>query len=330
MNPDPSTPVLDERTQWFLQFLKMTGRPELHTFSVEDAREAFIKGQAFFPVQHPPTDVETRTLPVGPGGTVKVHIVRPAGSKEVLPAFMYFHGGGWVVGNFATHEYSARYIAATANVAVVFVEYSLSPEARYPIANEESFAATKWVAEHGREISINPDQIAVGGDSAGGTIATVVCMMAKERGGPRIASQVLIYPATGGDPELPSRKQFAEGYFFTQATALWFWNHYSGGSPIHTETGACPLRASIEQLKGLPPALIITGECDVLRDEGELYARQLMQAGVPVTCTRYMGAIHGFVAINALAETPTTRAALDQICSSLRQTFAVHASRQTA
>ena len=315
-------PVLDAHTLAFLKFLKDSGRPELHTLPVGQARAVFAKGQALVPVTKVPVDIESRTLPVGPNGAAKVYIVRPASNKEILPAVMYFHGGGWVVGSFETHDRAVRAIAATAGVAVVFVEYSLSPEACYPVANEEAYAATKWIAEHGAEIGINPTQIAVAGDSAGGTMSTAVCMMSKQRSGPAIAAQVLIYPATGGSPDLPSRRQFATGYFFSEETAQWFWNHYSGGNPIHVEAGACPLRASLDDLKGLPPALIITAECDVLRDEGEAYARKLTQAGVPVTCTRYLGAIHGFANINALAESAVTRSAIEQVCGMLRSTFA--------
>ncbi|PYP91166.1 MAG: lipase [Candidatus Angelobacter sp. Gp1-AA117] len=323
-------PVLDAQTQAFLNFLKASGRPELHTLPVPEARAVFAKGQALVPVTKMPVDVEERTLPVGPNGKIKVYIVRPQASKEILPAFIYFHGGGWVVGSFETHDRAVRYIAATTRVAVVFVEYSLSPEAQYPVANEEAYAATKWISEHGAEVGIDASRIVVGGDSAGGTMATAVCMMSKQHGGPRIAAQILIYPTTGGSPDLPSRQQFASGYFFSQETANWFWSHYSGGRPIHTETGACPLRASVEDLKALPPALIITAECDVLRDEGELYARKLMQAGVPVICTRYLGAIHGFVSINALAESAATKAAIEQVCGMLRDTFAARTSGQTA
>ena len=323
-------PVLDAQAQAFLKFLKDSGRPELHTLPVSQARAVFAKGQALVSVTKMPVDIESRTLPVGPGGAVNVYIVRPAGNQETLPALMYFHGGGWVVGSFETHDRAVRSIAANAGVAVVFVEYSLSPEACYPVANEEAYAATRWIAEHGAEIGINPNQIAVAGDSAGGTMATVLCLMSKQRGGPAIAAQVLIYPATGGSPDLPSRQEFATGYFFSQETAQWFWSHYSGGKPIHTEAGACPLRASLEDLQGLPPALIITAECDVLRDEGEAYARKLTQAGVPVTCTRYLGAIHGFVSINALAESSATRAAIEQVCGMLRSMFAVRVSGQTA
>ena len=330
MNQDSDAPVLDAQTQAFLNFLKASGRPELYTLSVPEARAVFAKGQALVPVTKMPVDIEERTLPVGPKGNVKVYIVRPQGSKEVLPAFMYFHGGGWVIGSFETHDRAVRYIAATARVAVVFVEYGLSPEVQYPVANEEAYAATKWIAEHGAEVGIDASRIAVGGDSAGGTMATAVCMMSKQQGGPRIAAQILIYPATGGSPDLPSRKQFASGYYFSQDTANWFWSHYSGSRPIHTEAGACPLRASGNDLKGLPPALVVTAECDVLRDEGELYARKLMQAGVTVTCTRYLGAIHGFVNINALAESAATKAAIEQVCGMLRDTFAVRGSRQTA
>jgi acetyl esterase len=237
---------------------------------------------------------------------------------------MYFHGGGWVVGNFETHERTVREIVNGANVVAVFVEYSLSPEAPYPIANEEAYAATKWVAEHGREIGVDPEQIAVAGDSAGGNMSAVVSLLAKQRGGPRISAQVLYYPATGGSQDLPSRKQFADGYFFTAATGLWMWNHYIGNATpaIYRDPVCLPLQASVEQLQGLPPALVITAECDVLRDEGEAYARKLMEAGVPVTGTRYLGVIHGFTVTNFLAEIPATRASIAQTCAMLRQVFA--------
>ena len=159
-------------------------------------------------------------------------------------------------------------------------------------------------------------------------MATVVCMMAKQRGGPRIAAQVLFYPATSAYPDFPSRKQFAEGYYLTAATGKWFWRHYSGGAPIHTEPTACPLSATVEQLQGLPPALLITAECDVLRDEGEAYARKLLEAGVPITCTRYLGTLHGFNVANALASSAASRAANTQGCEMLKEHLVAAPSAQ--
>lgn len=319
-NSSSSTePALDQQTLAFLAFLKKLNRPAIHTLPVAEAREQFLKGQARVPAPYPPVDVESRTIPSGPKNSIPIHILRPTGRKETLPVVMYFHGGGWVLGSFESHERKARELCVGTGAAVVFVDYTLSPEARYPQANEEAYAATKWIAEHGHELNLDPTRIAVAGESAGGNMAIVVTMLAKERGGPKIAAQALFYPATGGSLDLPSRKQFCSGYFFTEEEALWFWQHYTGGEPIHGDVHAAPLRASLEQLKGLPPALVITAECDVLRDEGEAYASRLLQAGVPVVGTRYVGTIHGFTVANALAASAAARAALAQACTMLRE-----------
>ena len=326
---DPAQPVLDPTTAAFLRYLENSGLPEPHTLSVEQARAQFARGQAAVPVDKLPAEITRKTLPVGPKGSVDVVIVRPEDSQGPLPAVMYFHGGGWVFGSFETHEHVARTLAHGSNSAVVFVEYSLSPEARYPIANEEAYAATKWIAEHGAQIGIDPAQMALVGDSAGGNMAAVVSLLAKQRGGPNISAQVMIYPATGGSPDLPSRQQFAEGYYFSAKTGLWMWNHYIGERPENGYPPEClPLLASLEQLRGLPPALIITAECDVLRDEGEAYARKLTQAGVSVTATRYLGVIHGFTVTSALAQSQPARAAMAQVNAMLCQTFS--ASRKEA
>jgi acetyl esterase len=316
-----SQPVLDEKTSAFLKFLKDSGRPELHMLSVEEARANFVRGQSIVPVVMPPAEVESREISVEPNGCLKIYLVRPSGAKTALPAIMYFHGGGWVVGDFSTHERTVREIAAGAQAAVVFVEYTRSPEAHFPVANEEAYAATRWVAEHGAELGIDGRRIAVAGDSAGGNMATMVALLARQRGGPRLAAQILYYPSTGGDHDLPSRHQFDQGYFLTNETSLWFWSHYMGDTPRHMQKEACPLGASLEELTGLPPALIITAECDLLRDEGEAYAGKLTQAGVPVIAARYIGAIHGFNVINALADTLATRTCLAQTCSMLRRVF---------
>jgi acetyl esterase len=316
--------LLNDTVQTFLNYLKGANLPELHTLSVQEARAQFSRGQAAVPVSKLPAEIDQRVLPVGPSGSVSVCIVRPVGSKGLLPALMYFHGGGWVVGDFGTHERTVREIVNGAHVVAIFVEYTLSPEARFPTANEEAYAATKWVAEHGREIGVDPGQIAVAGDSAGGNMAAVVSLMAKQRGGPHLAAQVLYYPSTGGSNDLPSKKEFAEGYYFTEATGMWMWNHYIGDTPMEAiRSPLClPLMATVEDLRGLPPALIITAECDVLRDEGEAYARKLMQAGVSVVATRYLGVIHGFTVTNFLANSSPTRASIAETCAMLRRVFA--------
>jgi acetyl esterase len=326
MNPEP--PVLDPKTEWFLKFLKDQGRPEIFDMPVEAARDMQATAQAMFLGAELAADTEDRAIPVGPKGTVGLRIFRPAGNRSVLPVVMYFHGGGWVLGDADTYDRFVREIVNGSGAAVVFVEYNRAPEERYPVPMEECYAATMWVAEHATEIGVKADQIAVAGDSAGGNIAAAVTMLAKERGGPRIAAQVLIYPATTATFDTPSFEQFADGHFLTRDATRWFWQQYVPDRAQDSEPTACPLRASLDQLKDLPPALIITAECDVLRDEGEYYARKLLQAGVSATCTRYLGAIHGFMGVNALAETPAARAATAQMNDMLRHVFAIKASNQ--
>lgn len=324
-----NTPVLDPRTQWFLNFLVQAKRPQVFEVSVAEAREMYVKGQELFPVTTLPASIEDRTIATGPKGSLRLRIFRPEGSGPGLPIIMYFHGGGWVLGSAETYNRFMRDLTNGAGAAVVFVEYSLSPEERYPVALEECYAATKWIAEHGKELGLDATRVAVSGDSAGGNLATVVCMLAKQRGGPRISAQALIYPATDSSFSTPSFHQFGAGYFLTAEASRWFWNQYAPDRSVDKEPTAAPLYASLDQLKDLPPALIITAECDILRDEGELYARKLMQAGVPVTCTRYLGAIHGFMGANALAEAPATRAATAQINTMLRDALAQKASTVT-
>lgn len=322
-------PVLDRESQAFLKFVKDSGRPEMHTLSVAEARALFIKGQLAVKVPMPPVDIETRTIPVGPTGSLVIYIVRPPGNKGMLPVVMYFHGGGWVLGDFQTHERIVRDIVAGTGAAVVFPEYTCAPDARYPVANEQAYAATRWIAEQSKEINIDPERLAVAGESAGGNMATVVALLARQRGEPKIAAQVLFYPSTSV-AESPSRRQFAEGYYLTAETGGWFWQHYTGGAAVQDEPTACPLCATTEQLAGSPPTLVITAECDVLRDEGEAYARKLLQSGVQVTCTRYLGTLHGFNVANALSGSAASRASIAQACTMLREVFAQAAVLQKA
>jgi acetyl esterase/lipase len=323
--PESCKPVLDPRTQWFLNFLEELKRPQVFEVPVEDARLMFVKGQQLFAGSPKPARTEDRTLPVGPKGSVSIRIFRPEVSAEALPVVMYFHGGGWVLGDAESYDRFVREIVSGTGAAVVFVEYSRSPEERYPVPLEECFAATKWVAEHSNELGLDATRLAVAGDSAGGNMAAAVCLLAKERRGPRITAQALIYPATGSGFDTPSFKEFAEGYYLTAEASRWFWHQYAPDRSVDKEPTACPLLASLEQLKELPPALVITAECDILRDEGEAYARKLTEAGVPVTCTRYLGAIHGFMGANALAQTLAARAATAQMNNMLRESLTVQA-----
>jgi len=238
--------------------------------------------------------------------------VRPEGATGALPVILYLHGAGWVFGNSHTHDRLIRELAVGAGAAVVFPEYSRSPEARYPVAIEESYAVLSWVSEHGAEHDLDGSRIAVAGDSVGGNMAAALTLLAKERSGPRVAAQVLFYPVTDASFDTGSYHQFETGYFLRRDAMQWFWDQYTSDDAQRDEPTASPLRADLDQLAGLPPALVITAEADVLRDEGEAYANKLRQAGVPVTATRYQGIIHDFVMLNALRETNAAQAAIAQ------------------
>jgi acetyl esterase len=315
------TPVLYPAVQEFLNKLAAQGGPPLYELSPQDAR-AVLRNLQAHRVARPPADIEDRLLPVGPQGRVSIRIVRPPDMREALPVVMYFHGGGWVLGDQDTHDRLIREIANDAEAAVVFVKYTPSPEAQYPVPIEEAYAATEWVARHGSEINVDSSRLAVVGDSVGGNMAAAVTLLAKDRGGPPIRVQVLFYPVTEAGFDTPSYDQFAEGHWLTREAAQWFFDQYAPDPAVRNEPTVSPLYASVEQLRGLPPALIIVGECDVLRDEGEAYARKLIEAGVNVTATRYLGIIHDFVMLNAITDTPAPRDAIAQAGGILRQALA--------
>jgi acetyl esterase len=232
---------------------------------------------------------------------------------------MYFHGGGWVLGGFDTHERLLRELANGSHTAIVFVNYTRSPEAKYPIALEEAYAATKWIAENGQTLNLISSRLAVAGDSVGGNMATSVALLSKERGGPTIGFQLLFYPVTDANFDTESYTKYQEGYFLTRQAMKWFWANYLSNDTNIKEPTVSPLQASDGQLGGLPPALIIVGENDVLRDEGEAYAHKLMQAKVPTTAIRFLGTIHDFVMLNAIADTPAARGAIEHATRALEE-----------
>ncbi|WP_426448251.1 alpha/beta hydrolase [Paenibacillus sp. S-38] len=266
-----------------------------------------------------PVDIEERTIEGGPGGTVSVNILRPVNASEQLPVIVYIHGAGWVFGNAHTHDRLVRELAVGAQAAVVFPNYSLSPEAKYPAAIEEVYAVVDWVAKNGRDLGLDPNRLAVAGDSVGGNMTAAVTLMAKERGGPAIRQQLLFYPVTDASFDTESYREFAEGYFLRRDAMQWFWDQYTKSEAQRAEITASPLRATTEQLEGLPPALVITAEADVLRDEGEAYANKLREAGVRVTAARFQGTIHDFVMLNALADTAAARGAIALATAWLRE-----------
>ena len=310
---------LEQNTKTFLLDMEAKNNPPINTLPPNEARAALSGLQSSYPVFIPEAQVQNQTIPVGSNNETMIQIVRPAGVSEnqLLPVVMYFHGGGWVLGGFDTHERLIKELANAANVSVVYVNYTLSPEAKFPVALEEAYAATKWVAENGQSINVNSSRLAVAGDSVGGNMATAVAMLAKERDdGPNISFQALFYPVTDVNFNTPSYLEYQSGYHLSRDAMIWFWTNYLDNKTTNIKDPlVSPLQASIEQLQGLPPTLVITDENDVLRDEGEAYAHKLMEAGVPVASVRYLGTIHDFMMLNALANTPAAEEAISQAAS---------------
>ena len=315
---DAAQPALEPHTQQFVDSL--AGAPPIHTLSPADARSVLERAQSA-PVGKPSAQIEDITFPVGPTGSVPVRIVRPTGTAQVLPVVLYFHGGGWILGDRDTHDRLVREIAVGVAAAVVFVDYARAPEARYPVAIEQAYAATRYVVDQSASLRIDPLRLAVAGDSVGGNMAAAVTLMARQRRGPKIAFQVLFYPVTDAGFDTSSYTRFADGPWLTKRAMQWFWDAYLPDPVARKQPTATPLNASLDQLAGLPEALVVVAENDVLRDEGEAYARMLSNAGVRVTSIRYNGTIHDFVMLNALADTPAARGAITQAVCALKTTL---------
>jgi len=296
---------LEETTGKFIEGLIEKNAPPIYTLAPEAARKVLDDLQSG-PVKKLPVQIDDHLLT---DKKVSIRIIRPEGSAGKLPVIMYYHGGGWILGNKNTHDRLVRELAVGANAAVVFVNYTPSPEAKFPKPLEEAFDATQYIIEHGKEFNLDPTRLAVVGDSVGGNMAIAMTLLAKERG-LKILTQVLFYPVTDANFNSGSYQQFAEGPWLTKAAMEWFWNAYAPNMADRKKPTACPLLASVDALRNLPPALVITDENDVLRDEGEAYAHKLMQAGVAVTAIRFLGTFHDFALLNDLSETPAARGAI--------------------
>ena len=309
---------VEHNTQAFLDVLNAgTGKP-MEQLTPKEARAVLTGAQAGVKLILPKADVSQKTIQVD-GQPLDLTIVRPAGVKGTLPVFMFFHGGGWVLGDYPTHERLVRDLVVGSGAVAVFVNYTPSPEAHYPVAINQAYGATKWVAEHGKDINVDGKRLAVAGNSVGGNMAAVVSLMAKDKGTPAIKFQLLLWPVTDANFETASYNQYAEGHFLTRNMMKWFWDNYTTDANQRAEIYASPLRATTDQLKGLPPALIQTAGADVLRDEGEAYARKLDAAGVPVTAVRYNGMIHDYGLLNVVSQVPAVRSALLQASDELKQ-----------
>ncbi|WGT40416.1 alpha/beta hydrolase [Lysinibacillus sp. 1 U-2021] len=308
--------VLEPEAQAFADATKKP--PYLFDLGPEEGRKTVDKVQSG-PVEKLPVDIEDTFVEGGKLGKISVRIFKPKNSPDNLPVILYTHGAGWVFGNAHTHDRLARELAVGSNSVVVFTNYSLSPEAKYPTAIEEVYTVLNWVSNKGKNYGMNPNKISVAGDSVGGNMSAAITLMAKERKGPKIEKQLLFYPVTDASFNTNSYKQFKEGYFLRKDAMKWFWDQYTTSEKERNEITASPLRATVDQLKGLPKALIITAEADVLRDEGEAYANKLRDAGVDVTAVRFQGMIHDFVMLNDLAKTEAARGAIDLSTTWLRK-----------
>ena len=307
---------LDPQAKAILDQFASMGGPQLHEMSVAQARELILGMVALAGEPESIARIENRTVP-GPAGEIPVRIYTPVGTAP-FPVLVYFHGGGWVIGNLDTHDGICRSLANRVGCLVVSVDYRLAPEHPFPAAPEDCYAATRWLAEHAGSLGGDKGRIAVGGDSAGGNLAAVGALMARDRGGPKLAFQLLVYPVTDADFETRSYRENAEGYFLTRADMVWFWNHYAPRQEDRRNPYAAPLRAA--SLRGLPPALVITAEFDPLCDDGNAYAARLREDGVPVRLSRQDGLIHGFFQMGAVID--RGRASVDEAARALKDAFA--------
>jgi acetyl esterase len=313
-------PRLSNGTKEFLKALNSPAPPELEKLSPAEARQVLEGAQAAAAVDYSGI-AETEKTVEADGYELKLNIVRPEGvaADEKLPVFMFIHGGGWVLGDYPTHRRMVRDLVVNSGFAAVFVNYTRTPEAVYPQQVNENYAALRWIAENGDEINVDGKNLAVVGNSVGGNMTAVTALKAKEEGGPEIKLQIMMWPIVDADFETESYREFGEDRFLTTPLMKWMYDMYIPDREKRREIYASPLRASVEQLKDLPPALIITGESDVLRDEGEAYGRKLDEAGVKTTTVRYNGMIHDFGLLNGLAELPQTRSLFEQAAAELKK-----------
>lgn len=284
--------------------------PRIYELKPSEGRDLLEKVQSSS-IEKYNVDIKDKLTDTGKWGAINVRIIRPAGNYAKLPVIFYIHGAGWVFGSAHTHDKLVRELAVRTNSVVVFPEYTLSPEAKYPTAIEQNYATLQQLPELAASENLDINRLTVAGDSVGGNMATVMTLMTKQRQGIHINQQLLYYPVTDPNFDTPSYNQFADNYYLTKEGMQWFWDQYTTDPQERAQITASPLRASLEDLKGLPDAMVLNGEADVLRDEGEAYANKLREAGVDVTQVRFQGMIHDFVMVNALDKTHATRAAMD-------------------
>ena len=311
-------PRLSRGTKAFLEVLNSAGGPPLETLPPPEAREVLVNAQASVQVDLSGIEESEKTI-TADGHTIKLNVVRPAGVEGRLPVFIFIHGGGWVLGDYPTHKRMVRDLVVLSGMAAVFVNYTRTPDAKYPQAVNEIYAATRWVAEHGAEIDVDGKNMAIVGNSVGGNMTAVTALKAKENGGPEIRLHIMMWPVTNAEFDTESYRQFGEKRFLTAPLIKWMFDLYTTDPKERQEIYLSPLRATPEQLRGLPPALIQVAESDILRDEGEAYGRKLDEAGVKVATVRYNGMIHDFGLLNGLAEEPATRSLFEHAAAELKK-----------
>jgi acetyl esterase/lipase len=282
-----------------------------------DARKVLDDVQAA-PVAMPEVLDKWVTVPTDVGD-VRVRIVKPVDASDSLPVILYCHGGGWVLGNAGTHDRLVRELAVGVNAAVVFVEYTPAPDAQYPVQIEQAYTAAQWVTTDGETEGLDGSRMVVAGDSVGGNMTAVLAILAKQRGDVHFVHQSLYYPVTDAAQDTDSYREFKAGPFLTAPAMAWFWDNYLPDQAARDQITASPLRATLGQLEGLPPALVIVDESDVLRDEGEAYASKLLEAGVPTTSVRYNGIHHDFMMLNPLRDTQAAKGATKQAIVTIRE-----------
>lgn len=313
-------PQIFSEVRAFLQALNSGDDKPLEQLGPVDARQVLVGAQQSVDVDYSGIEESEKEITQN-GQTVKIHIVKPIGVKENAPVFIFIHGGGWILGDYPTHRRLVRDLVVESGAVAVFPDYTPSPEAKYPAAIRQIYAATQWVAEHGSEIGVDGKNLAVVGNSVGGNMTAVTALMAKKNKRPHIKLQVMLWPVTDANFETASYNEFSEGRFLTKNMMKWFWDNYLPDEKQRRDIYASPLQASVEELKRLPPALVQTAENDVLRDEGEAYARKLNEAGVPVTLTRYGGLIHDYGMLNPLAHIPAVKTAVLQAAAVIKETL---------